>query len=268
MDNPIGVCIDRNPFSTLEELVALVAEAGIARVEWFEAGPETMPWANAETAAQIRSLVQRFELTSQYHAPYEGPFDIARDGDSLRKPESAARLLASFVDRAERLGARLITTHLGTCPLGQDRTEAMRNLMEAVRLAAPELERRRMRLAVENHTPAILDCPLGDLPEDFDWLMENIQSEWVGRTLDIGHAHINGHVDDFLSRPFDRIFNLHVHDNDGKDDTHLPLGKGTTPWDHVLQRIAEKCYHGPITLEFFARPADYLRAIEMIRCCN
>lgn len=267
MDNPIAVCVDRNPFSSLDELVAMVGQAGFAAVEWFEMA-EDDPWSNARTAKHLRGLMRRHELRAQYHAPYEGIFDLGREGESARRPDSVAGVISQFLDKAERLGARLTTVHLGTCPPGADRTEALKNVMEGIVLAVPELERRGARIALENHTPAIIKAPLGDHPEDFDWLMENIASPWVGRTLDIGHAHIDDHVVEFLARPFDRIFNVHLHDNEGEEDQHLPLGAGTVSWDTVLSRIGKECYHGPFTLEFFAAPAEYLNAIRMVRECK
>lgn len=263
MDNPIAVCLDRNPFSTVDELVEECARIGFDRLEWFEIIEPV--WTTPAVAAHIRQLMRRHEITPQFHAPYDGPFDLARDGAVLRTPEQIAGVLRECLERAERIGARLMTVHLGTCPPGADRAEGLRRIMEGVRLAVPELERRRIKLALENHTRAILADPLGDRLAEFEWLMENLPSEWVGRTLDIGHAHINGHVDEFLSAPLDRIFNFHLHDNHGASDEHLPMGEGNIQWNRVLSLISRACYKGALTMEFFATPEQYGRAISMIR---
>lgn len=267
IDNPIGVCLDRNPFDTVDELVARTAAVGFDCAEWFEAS-EGGPWTLPHTAAHIRFLMRRHELTAQYHAPYEGTYDMGSRGGALRKPEDIARLLSRVLDKTERLGARLVTMHLGTCPRHLDRAEALCNIAEGLRLAEPDLARRHVRLALENHTSAVIARPLGDRPEEFDWLMENVRSEWIGRTLDLGHAHIHGHIADYLARPFDRIFNCHLHDNHGVEDEHLPLGSGSARWDDVLGAIAKKCYRGPMTLEFFGSGADYRKAISLIRRSN
>ena len=264
MDNPIAVCIDRNPLDTLDALVETAASIGFAAMEWFETGVEA-PWSAEPAAKGLRALMRRHEMGAQYHAPYEPPFDLARDGDALREPESVSQVLSEVLRRAERLGARLTTVHLGTCPPGTDHTEALRNVMEGVLLAVPELEKRRIRLALENHTPAFLDDPVGHSPEEFDWLMENIESEWVGRTLDISHAHIAGRIDDFIARPFDRVFNVHLHDNNGLNDQHLPIGQGTVPWDCVFAQLADACHNGPLTLEFLTHPPEYIEIIRGIR---
>ena len=264
MDNPIGICVDRNPFSSVEELVAMIAESGFRRVEWFEQNADD-PWSSPSMAARLQALVRRRQVTPQYHAPYEAPFDLAWDDRGLRTPQGVAAVVSAVLDKAERLGARLMTLHLGTCKVSADRSEALRNVVEGIRLALPELERRRIRVALENHTQAIIESALGDRPEDIDWAMESLPSPWVGRTLDVGHAHINGHLEQFLARPFDRVFNMHLHDNLGSEDQHLPMGMGTIRWDMVLGRVAAERYRGPLTLEFFAAAEDYLRSMTLIR---
>jgi sugar phosphate isomerase/epimerase len=264
MDNPIAVCVDRNPFSSLDALVEAVAQVGFSRVEWFETG-SAETWSGAETAPRLCALVKRHKLAPQYHGPYEAPFDLSREGDALRPPQAIAAMISTILDRAERLEASLVTLHLGSCPPGTDRAAALRNAVAGIRLALPELERRRMRLALENHTQAIIAAPLGDHPRDFDWLMAELRSPWIGRTLDFGHAHINNHIEEFLRQPFDRMFNIHLHDNLGATDQHLPLGEGAIPWGAILPRVAEAGYRGPLTFEFFAQPAAYLRAMAIVR---
>jgi sugar phosphate isomerase/epimerase len=267
MDNPIAVCADRNPFSTLDALVEAIAQVGFARVEWFEAGgPAT--WSEPETARKLCLLDRRHKLAPQYHAPYEAPYDLSRDGERLRTPEAIAAMISTFLDRAQRLEASLVTLHLGSCPSGTGRGEALGNVVAGIRLAIPELERRQMRLALENHTRAIIADPIGDHPRDFDRVMAELGSRRIGRTLDIGHAHINNHLEEFLRQPFDRVFNIHLHDNLGAEDQHLPVGEGTIPWGAILPRIAREGYRGPLTFEFFTQPAAYLRAMAIVRAAT
>jgi sugar phosphate isomerase/epimerase len=264
MDNPVAVCVDRNPFSSLDALVDAVAQVGFARVEWFEAGGEET-WSAAKTAPQLCVLVKRHKLTPQYHGPYEAPFDLSRDGETLRRPQSIVTIISTVLDRAQRLGASLVTLHLGSCPPGAAREAALGNVIAGIRLAMPELARRRVRLALENHTQAIITDALGDRPEDFERLMGDLPSPWIGRTLDIGHAHINNHLEKFLRQPFDRVFNIHLHDNLGTEDQHLPVGEGMIRWGAILPRIAGEGYRGPLTFEFFAQPAAYQRAMAIVR---
>ena len=94
MDNPIAVCVDRNPFSSLDALVEAIAQVGFARVEWFEPGSAD-PWSGTETAPQLCALDKRHKLAPQYHGPYEAPFDLSRAGETLRPPQAIAAMISS-----------------------------------------------------------------------------------------------------------------------------------------------------------------------------
>jgi len=264
MKNPIAVCLDRNPFDSVDALVEAVRRVGFDRVEWFETGAAEV-WTEGRTAAHIRALMRSHGLTAQYHAPYEAPFDLYRDGERCRSPREISDLLSQCMDRGARLDARLLTVHLGSCPGHANRAAALHAVADGFALALPEIERRGMRIAVENHTGAIINSPLGDKPEEFDWLMNALPAAAIGRTLDIGHAHINGHLEEFLSRPLDRVFNMHLHDNAGEQDEHLALGLGTIQWKETLARLSRERYEGVITFEFFAPPEEYERCIGMVR---
>lgn len=264
LNNPLAVCLDRNPFPTLDHLIARTADAGFQRAELFESDERRL-WTEPDVAASVVKLMRRHCLVPQYHAPYEGPFDLAAEGSRLREPLEIARVLREVLDRAESLGARLITLHCGSCPEHEDRTGALRNVLEGIRSVLAEVERRRVRIALENHTPAIVPRALGDRPEEIRWLLAGLPSDWVGMTVDIGHAHVQGDIDSYLAMPCERVFNVHMHDNNGIQDDHLPPGRGTVQWRRVLSVLASGGYRGPITLEFFGTLEEYRAAIAMIR---
>ena len=52
--------------------------------------------------------------------------------------------------------------------------------------------------------------------------------------LDIGHAHQNHCLIEFLAFP---AAHYHLHDNDGTEDSHLALGKGTIDFDPVMKAV-------------------------------
>ena len=76
-------------------------------------------------------------------------------------------------------------------------------------------------------------------------------------TFDVGHAHISSTAEDqtvaveFIRRWGARIGHVHVSDNHGKRDEHLPLGKGTVDWNGVMAALMDTGYDQTITLEVF-----------------
>ena len=84
-------------------------------------------------------------------------------------------------------------------------------------------------------------------------LLSNIPPENAGMCLDVGHANIQvpGHetpLTDWIHALGDRIEHLHLHDNDGVKDLHLPIlaPGGTVDWKSCFQALKAVDYHGII----------------------
>ncbi|HQC12737.1 MAG TPA: TIM barrel protein, partial [Methanoregulaceae archaeon] len=56
----------------------------------------------------------------------------------------------------------------------------------------------------------------------------------VDLALDVGHAHLNNCLDEFLTLPFSHV---HLHDNDGTDDTHSAVGEGSIDFQAVREAV-------------------------------
>ena len=91
-----------------------------------------------------------------------------------------------------------------------------------------------------------------------EYVLENIKDDNVGICFDSGHFHV--HFNDEFNFEFfkDRIFAVHLHDNDKSDDLHLLPFDGTLDWNFVMNKLHECNYQGPITLELCYR-YDYLK---------
>ena len=90
-----------------------------------------------------------------------------------------------------------------------------------------------------------------------EYVLAHIPNDNVGICLDSGHyhAHFHDELDFHLFK--DKIFCVHLHDNDGSDDQHLIPFDGTLDWDHLMAQLTECHYTGPITMELVYRN-DYL----------
>lgn len=91
-----------------------------------------------------------------------------------------------------------------------------------------------------------------------DYVIDNIKNKNVGICFDSGHYHVHFNDElDFLKFK-DRIFAVHLHDNDKSDDLHLIPFDGTLNWSNVVKNLKECNYSGPITLELCYR-YEYLK---------
>lgn len=71
----------------------------------------------------------------------------------------------------------------------------------------------------------------------------------LGLALDTGHANITGSAQSETLAASGRLLTTHVHDNDGRKDSHLPPGMGTVDFDGWVESLDTIDYRGPIMLE-------------------
>lgn len=86
-----------------------------------------------------------------------------------------------------------------------------------------------------------------------DYVIENIDNENVGICFDSGHYHVHFNDDFDFPKFKDRIFAVHLHDNDQSDDLHLMPFEGTLDWEETIRKLKECNYDGPVTLELCYR---------------
>lgn len=82
--------------------------------------------------------------------------------------------------------------------------------------------------------------------------------------LDIAHAFIEGGMNgihSYITKFSGKLVHVHIHDNHGKTDEHLPLGKGSIDFKKVVTWLKEVDYDGTITFEVF-HPPDIAQLIK------
>jgi len=101
-------------------------------------------------------------------------------------------------------------------------------------------------VCVENMPPGVHP---GSRMADLAGLVAELDRAEIGLALDTGHAHIAA---DPASETRDAgrwLRTTHVHDNNGRQDSHLPPGLGTLDWDAWAASLDAVGYAGPIMLE-------------------
>ncbi|MHB9154490.1 MAG: sugar phosphate isomerase/epimerase family protein [Endomicrobiales bacterium] len=105
--------------------------------------------------------------------------------------------------------------------------------------------------------------------EDLLLLQEAAPGDW-GMLLDIGHAHLalarreGKTFQDYLESLPVRIIDVHISDNDGVSDQHLPLGKGKCDLRAALRALTRGGYAGEVMLEITGDNADDAKK-ELVR---
>jgi sugar phosphate isomerase/epimerase len=82
--------------------------------------------------------------------------------------------------------------------------------------------------------------------------------------LDSGHAKLErgyDRWDEYIERLGSKLVHVHLSDNDGTADQHLPLGsapRSTINWPEHIHKLKASGYDGTITLEVFAPEKEHL----------
>lgn len=86
--------------------------------------------------------------------------------------------------------------------------------------------------------------------------------------LDVGHAFIENRMEgvkSYMETFGERLVHIHLHDNHGKEDEHLPLGHGKINFKKVVAWLKEINYSKTITFEVFTSHKDAVRSREYLK---
>ena len=82
-----------------------------------------------------------------------------------------------------------------------------------------------------------------------EYVFDRIKNKNAGICYDAGHCHCHFN-DKFSWNKFkNKIFAVHLHDNDKSDDLHLLPFEGTIDWQELVENLNVANYDGPVILE-------------------
>jgi len=103
-----------------------------------------------------------------------------------------------------------------------------------------------VKIGIEN-IPEIFPTLLGSV-DDFSKFCNEL-GEDLGIVLDVGHANVKGHVRAFMDKFGEKIVHIHASDNDGTQDAHLGVGKGTVDWQDFARAVRRIQFKGIVMIE-------------------
>ena len=129
--------------------------------------------------------------------------------------------------------------------------QALALAMESLEIFVRRSERLGIIMCIENMFPKYRPFVT---PDDFQPVFEAFPQ--LRFTLDTGHAHIGdekgGRALAFIARHGQRLGHLHVSDNSGQADEHLPVGQGTIGFKALVRALVHSGYDDTLTLEVFS----------------
>jgi sugar phosphate isomerase/epimerase len=146
----------------------------------------------------------------------------------------------------------------------ESRNTFLRNFTDAMKELTEFAATKKLDLMLENAPPGN-ESPLESI-EYFSQVMQAVPA--LKFHLDIAHAFIENRmkgVRDYINAFGDRLAHVHIHDNHGKCDEHLPLGKGKIDFRKAIRLLKEINYDRTITFEVFTSRTDAVHSREFFK---
>jgi sugar phosphate isomerase/epimerase len=202
-------CLHTFPLEEALERILPISD----QVEIMDDGPHFLPSAE---------LLESYSASFFLHAPCRS-VNIASSLEPIRK--ASVEVLEQCFAIAAEIGAPVVI-HPGYSTWRGEQERAViqyrRSILELKQMA----EERSVRFFVENM--GNWDYFLLRYPSERSLL------EGTHLALDIGHAYLNGCLEEFLQCP---IAHFHLHDNNGTTDSHSPVGQGTIDFHLVMEAV-------------------------------
>lgn len=209
------------------------------------------PEATPERVSEVRDELLGVGLPLVGHMPWF--FQITSPYEHVRRAfiDEAVRVL----DTASQLNIPYVTIHPDFLKLGRRMDELLRVYAESLSTLSGEADSRGMKLCFENFERDHISA------DELQVLFDSVPG--LGFTLDVGHAFMGvgnmDHVRVLIERFKDRLMHVHLHDNFGVRDDHLPLGAGRMDYVCVVDELKKAGYDGNVTLEIHSTDRDYIK---------
>jgi sugar phosphate isomerase/epimerase len=154
--------------------------------------------------------------------------------------------LRRCVDWLHAAGGSCLVVHPGGLSDPQDLARRRGAITRGLLTLAEDSAGLGVTICVENMPPGVIP---GSHMIDLREIVDEIDRPDVALALDTGHARISASVSRETLAAGSRLKTTHVHDNDGRQDSHLPPGSGTIDWGEWVQALDAIDYRGPIMLE-------------------
>jgi len=202
-------CLHKEPLARALEQLAPVTDL----VEIMDDGPHFI---------ESVELLESHSFSYTFHAPSRS-INIASIHEPVRR--ASVEVIGSCFSLAGEVNADVVI-HPGYSAWEEESEKALRQFHASLKELKALADEYTIEFFIEN---------MGNWNYFFlkePWEISNLGL--FDLALDVGHAYLNHCLDEFLCLPFRHI---HLHDNNGTEDTHNPVGSGSIDFNAVMKAV-------------------------------
>ena len=232
---------------SIEKGVEMLAEAGFRFVDLSRDPGELPRWAAALEAHGMAIWA--------IHGKLSGHAISADDAERRQAIGNELARMAHFAPYAADSAKVAAATTAGPVPyvihwLSRHRDPAVGDIWRrTIEEMLPKAESLGINLALETmpykpevHERYVNTQEIADFVRSFD-------SEFLSICMDVNHSNLNENLEEAIGNCAGIISHIHVADNHGEREEHLPPGKGIIDFRRAWAALVKAGYEGPLNLE-------------------
>ncbi len=242
---------------SLEDVLETLITLDVKNIELADSGNHSL---NPKRIDRLQELRSSYELEFSIHAPYADT-NLSADDDLIR--EWVLKRIRASIRFASELEAKNIVIHPGW-------TTATERFMRG---RSWDLNIRSLRWLQKYAGDYGVECLLENVPNPTPYLLVTVDdfqlfddemTPHLDYVLDIGHANLTGEIYDFMDAFGPQIKHVHVSDNEGEQDQHLPIGEGVIDWKSVIKALNGINYDGWLVVESYEKMSESLSYLKKL----
>ena len=244
-----------NPTIDVLKEIRTTHKLGFDFVEIGIEGPAGKPEIIMKKKKQILKLLKKYKMFALGHTSWWA--ELGSDYEPVRKGwlEESKKIIRL----CNELGIKLLNFHSHSRGAyisdKKGRRLILKNFIKSLKELVKYGKKYNVKIMLENGAERREITKL----KDFKYIIDRVPGLKVH--LDIGHAFINGGmkaIEGYIKTFKKKLIHVHIHDNHGRSDEHLPLGAGTMNYKKVVKFLKKINYNKTITFEVFSRDLDLL----------
>jgi len=196
----------------------------------------------------LRGLIDNLgmEIASFIPAQYRYPTSLCSPNSIIRNDSIA--YINSSIDVAARLGAQIISVCPGHTLYGQDIDDGWNRLADSVQKICDFAVHYDVLIALEpvdQYRSDLMNTSIQAMD-----MIDQLDCDNLGVVFDTGNALLH-HEDpaSVFENLGERLFHMHISDNDGSQDQHLIPGHGKFDFENLNQVMKTTTYEGFLSAE-------------------
>jgi len=245
----IGIATSLYVNYPIHEAVRQIASLGFECVDIWGGRPHV--YRQDYSAAELKALRAEIEsrgmtVSSFMPAFYRYPHNLCSPNPRVWK--DSLEYVVQSLDNAAELGAPLFLVCPARLLVGQDVADAWDRLANSLRLICDRAAPLGMKIVLEPVNKGVFD--LINNTADAMRIIGVVGAGNLGVILDSGHLYLSDEsIQQALATVGERLFQVHVSDNDGKRQQNLVPGDGTFDFKSFFSELRRHCYAGVVSVE-------------------